>query len=65
MTTAKKGLHCILKETKGFKGLKVGLRPSKKVSVTCFSEKPLKLMKSTFYFILKALFIPNIFKFKS
>ena len=28
-----------------------------------FNESPIKLMKNAFYFILKALFVPNIFIF--
>ena len=43
--------------------LKVGLSPSKKISVICFIEGPLKIMKNTFYFILKALFVFKIFNF--
>ena len=45
--------------------LKVGLSPSKKISVICFIESPLKMMKNAFYFILKALFILKMFKFLS
>ena len=45
--------------------LKVGLSPSKKTCVTCFIESPLKMMKNAFYFIVKALFVPKIFKFLS
>ena len=30
--------------------------------VICFVESPLKMMKNAFYFILKALFVPEIFK---
>ena len=44
---------------------KVGLSPSKKVCVICFSENPLKMMKNPFCFILKALFILKMFKFLS
>ena len=44
---------------------KVGLSPSKKTCVTCFIESPLKMMKNAFYFIVKALFVPKIFKFLS
>ena len=29
----------------------------------CFNESPLKMVKSAFYFILKALFVFKIFKF--
>ena len=35
----------------------------KKIRSICFIESPLKLMKNTFYFILKALFVLKIFKF--
>ena len=45
--------------------LKVGLSPSKKNCVICFTESPLKMMKNAFYFILKALFVLKIFKFLS
>ena len=45
--------------------LKVGLSPSSKVCVICFTESPLKMMKNVFYFYLKALFVLNIFKFLS
>ena len=31
----------------------------------CFNESPLKMMKNTFYFMLKALFFLEIFKFLS
>ena len=45
---------------------KVGLSPSKKMYVISFIESPLKMMKTAFfYFILKALFVVNIFKFLS
>ena len=30
---------------------------SKKVRLICFIESPLKMMSSTFYFIIKALFV--------
>ena len=43
--------------------IKVGLSPSKKTCAICLIESPLKMMKNTFYFILKALFILKIFKF--
>ena len=45
--------------------LKVGLSPSKKNCVICVIERPLKMMKNAFYFILKALFVLKIFKFMS
>ena len=41
------------------------LSPSKKIVFICFNENPLKVMKSAFYFILKALFVLKIFKFLS
>ena len=40
---------------------KVGFSPSKKNYFICFNESPLKMMKNTFYFILKALFVPLTF----
>ena len=43
--------------------LKVGLLPSRQFGFICFNESPLKMMKSTFYFILKARFVLKIFKF--
>ena len=42
---------------------KVGLSPSKKIVFIYFNESPLKMMKNVFYFVLKALFIPKMFKF--
>ena len=42
---------------------KVGLSPSKKTSVICFMEIPLKMTKNAFYFILKTLFVFKIFSF--
>ena len=38
-----------------FQKFKVGLSPSKKISVICFIESPSKMMKNAFYFNLKAL----------
>ena len=40
---------------------KVRLSPFKKDCVSCLIENPLKMMKNTFYFILKALFVLKIF----
>ena len=40
--------------------LKVGLSPSKKNCVICLIERPIKMMKITFYFILKAFFVLKI-----
>ena len=45
--------------------LKVGLSFSKKRFFICFNESPLKVIKTVFNFILKALFVLNIFKFLS
>ena len=45
--------------------IKVGLSPSKKICVICLIESPLKMMKNASYFILKALFVPKLFKFLS
>ena len=44
-------------------GLKVGLSPSEKI--ICISMKVLKNDKNIFYFMLKALFVPEIFTFLS
>ena len=55
--------ECIIKTTA--KILKVGLSPSNKNSFFCFNESPLKMMKNAFYFISKALFVLQIFKFLS
>ena len=41
---------------------KVGQSSSKTVCVICFIETPLKIMKSAFNFILKALFVLKILK---
>ena len=38
---------------------KVG--PSRKICFICLSERPLKMTKNTFYFILKPLFVLKIF----
>ena len=45
--------------------LKPGSYPPKKICFICLIESPLKMMKNAFYFILKALFVPKIFKFLS
>ena len=44
---------------------KFGLSPSKKNCVIFLIGSPLRMMKTVFYFILKALFIFKIFKFLS
>ena len=43
--------------------VKIALSPSKKVCVICLTESPLKMIKNSFYFNLKALFVLKIFKF--
>ena len=48
-------------ETK--KKLKIGLSLSKKICYIFYIESPLKMMKNTFYFIWKALFVLKIFNF--
>ena len=37
----------------------------RKILFICFNEGPLKTMENAFYFILKALFVLEIFKFLS
>ena len=37
----------------------------KKICVICLTERPLKMMKNAFHFILKAPFVIKIFKFLS
>ena len=43
--------------------IKVWPSSSKKNCVICLIKSPLKMMKNTFYFLLKALFVLKIFKF--
>ena len=45
--------------------IKVGLSPSKKSFFICFNDRPSKMIKNAFYFILKALFVLKIFKLLS
>ena len=49
--------------TYNLNGFKVGLSPSKKNCFICFNKSPSKVMKKTFYFILKALLVLRILKF--
>ena len=51
-------------KTSVFLNLKSGSHLPKKF-VICLIESPLKIMKNTFYFLLKALFVLKIFKFLS
>ena len=44
---------------------KVGSLPAKNNCLICFIERPLKMMKNAFYFILKALYVLKIFNFLS
>ena len=49
-----------------FPFIKVGLSPSQKyVFIIYFNEIPLKVIKNAFYFMLKALFVLEIFTFLS
>ena len=47
------------------KNLKSDSNLPKEVCIFCFIERPLKMMKNVFYFILKALSILKMFKFLS
>ena len=38
---------------------------SNKILFICFNERPLKMMKNAFYFMVKALFVLKIFIFLS
>ena len=42
---------------------KMGLSPSKKVVFICFNERLWKIMNNALYFILKALFVLEIFQY--
>ena len=46
-------------------GLKPNSHLPKKIIFIRFNDSPLKMMKTAFYFILKALFVLKIFKFLS
>ena len=41
---------------------RVGFSPFKIICFIFFNERPLKMMRNTFYFILKAIFVLKIFK---
>ena len=45
--------------------LKMDIHLPTKIFFACFDESPLKMMKNAFYFILKSLFVLEIFKFLS
>ena len=45
--------------------LKMDIHLPTKIFFVCFDESPLKMMKNAFYFILKSLFVLEIFKFLS
>ena len=45
--------------------LKVWLSPSKKVAFISFNESPLKTMKNAYYFMLKVVFVLEVFTFLS
>ena len=55
-------LECI---TSLYLGIKLRLLPSKKVPFICYNENALKLMKNAFYFMLKVIFVLEIFTFLS
>ena len=67
--SVKSTIKCLISMVLIFDGddlcIKVGLSASKKNLFFCFIENLLKMMKNAFYFILKALFVLNIFKFLS
>ena len=43
--------------------INVGLSLPKEIVFICFTESPLKIMKSAFYFVLKAFFVLKIFRY--
>ena len=45
--------------------LKVDSHLPKEIIFICFSERPLKMMKNSFYFVLNVIFFVEIFKFLS
>ena len=47
------------------RSLKSDSHPTKKIFFICFNDSLSKVMKNTFYFILKALFVLKTFKFLS
>ena len=53
------------KNVENYQRKKLELPPSKKNCVICLIERPLKIMKYAFYFILKALLVLKIFRFLS
>ena len=52
-------------QAKKFTQLKSDSHLPNKILFVCFNESPLKMMKNAFYFILKALFVLETFKFRS
>ena len=52
----------LLNEEKEFK---VGISRSTKSVLIDFNKSPLKMMKNAFYFMLKALFVLEVFSFMS
>ena len=61
----KRQLISWLRRNKAEETFKVGQWSSKKNCYICFNERLLKMMKSTFYFIFKALLVLKTFKFLS
>ena len=59
-------LKCLVSgSAAGHSYLKSDSHSPKKICFICFNESPLKLVKNAFYFISKALFVLEIFKFLS
>ena len=60
-------LYAPIDKFKFYKYIKVKLSPSKKkfFFFVQFNGSSLKIMKNAFYFVLKALFVPEIFKILS
>ena len=57
--------EAVIKEITTESPFKVGLSCFKKTCFISFNERPLKMMNSAPHFILKPLFVPNIFTFLS
>ena len=53
----------LLPQTRYFSNINVRLLRSKKICVFCFIDRPSKMMKNAFYFILKVLLFSRYFVF--
>ena len=63
---ALRGFELVFKDIDSeHKMLKSEFHLPKKFFIICFNDSPSKVMKSSFHFILKGLFVHNIFKFLS